>query len=98
MSEQSVHIATLFFELHLPASGSLKSKRMILKSLKDRIRARFNVAVAEIGHWDKWQRALLGVCAIGSEKKVLESSLQKVLSLVEATSEIHVTQNRIEFS
>jgi uncharacterized protein YlxP (DUF503 family) len=66
-------IGVLNLELHLPDAHSLKEKRMVVRSLKDRLRARFNVAVAELDHQDLWQRSLLGVVSISSDQKALES-------------------------
>jgi uncharacterized protein YlxP (DUF503 family) len=52
------------FELFMPASGSLKDKRQVLRSVTGAIRTRFNVAIAEVGLQDKWQRAELGVTCV----------------------------------
>ena len=49
-------VGLLTLEIYIPDSHSLKDKRQILRSLKDRLRARFNVAVAELDHNDAWQR------------------------------------------
>ena len=66
-------IGVLTLELHLPHAHSLKEKRMVVRSIKDRLRARFNVAVAELEHQDLWQRALLGVVSISNDRKSLET-------------------------
>jgi uncharacterized protein YlxP (DUF503 family) len=50
-------------ELHLPGSQSLKAKRQVLLSLKDRLREKFNVSVAEVAEHDRWQKAVLGIPA-----------------------------------
>jgi uncharacterized protein YlxP (DUF503 family) len=60
--------ALLVMDLHVPASGSLKAKRTVIKQLSARLRADLNVSVAEIGYQDLWQRCLLGLAiAAGSE-------------------------------
>ncbi|MGH8933249.1 MAG: DUF503 domain-containing protein [Egibacteraceae bacterium] len=60
--------ALLVLDLHVPASGSLKAKRAVVKQLCARLRGDLNVSVAEIGYQDLWQRCLLGVAiAAGSE-------------------------------
>jgi len=97
MAESASHLGVLLIELFIPASGSLKSKRRILKSLKDRLRSKFNVSVAEVGYLDKWQRAVLGTCMIGVDKRYLDGSLQAVLSFVEGIRNVEVTKSRIEF-
>jgi uncharacterized protein YlxP (DUF503 family) len=71
-------IGVLNLELHLPHAHSLKEKRMVVRGLKDRLRARFNVAVAELDHQDLWQRSLLGVVSISGDQKALESLFEAV--------------------
>lgn len=71
-------IGLLTLEIHLPYSHSLKEKRLVVRKMKDRLRARFNVAVAELDHQDLWQRAVLGVVSISSDRASLESLLNAV--------------------
>lgn len=71
-------IGVLTLELHLPEAHSLKEKRLVVRKIKDRLRSRFNVAVAELDHQDLWQRALLGVVSISSDRKALENLLEAV--------------------
>lgn len=70
-------------ELHLPGSASLKDKRAIVRSLKERIRQRVHAAVAEVDHQDLWQRAALGVAVISGERRQIGEMLQSVRNLVE---------------
>jgi uncharacterized protein YlxP (DUF503 family) len=72
-----------YLELHLLESNSLKDKRRVLKSLKDRIRNSFNVAVAEVDPTDLWQSACLGVVTVSSGVRHANGILTKVVSLVE---------------
>ena len=74
-------IAFVAIELRIPASASLKAKRRIVKGLKDRIRARLNASVAEIGYHDQWQRALLGVAMIGNDRVHLEQGVSALETL-----------------
>lgn len=71
-------------ELHLPDAQSLKDKRSVLKSLKDRIRGTFNVAVAEVETNDLWQRAALGLAAVGSERAYVDGVLREVIEWLRA--------------
>ena len=71
-------IGVLTLELHLPQAHSLKEKRFVVRKIKDRLRARFNVAVAELDHQDLWQRAVLGVVSISSDRKALETLFEAV--------------------
>jgi uncharacterized protein YlxP (DUF503 family) len=70
-------------ELHLPGSASLKDKRSVVRSLKERIRQRVHAAVAEVDHQDLWQRAALGVAVISGERRQIGEMLQSVRNLVE---------------
>ena len=65
-------------ELHFPDASSLKAKRMSVKSIKDRLKRRFNVAVAETGYLVLWQRAELAAVSVASARSVLESELQAI--------------------
>jgi uncharacterized protein YlxP (DUF503 family) len=71
-------IGLLTLEIHIPDARSLKDKRQVLRSLKDRLRARFNVAVAELEHQELWQRARVGVITLSADGKHLEESLAAI--------------------
>jgi uncharacterized protein YlxP (DUF503 family) len=71
-------IGLLTLEIHIPDARSLKDKRQVLRSLKDRLRGHFNVAVAELEHQDLWQRSVVGVVAISGDERHLEESMQAV--------------------
>jgi uncharacterized protein YlxP (DUF503 family) len=75
-------IGVLNIELFLPASNSLKTKRFAIKSLKDKLRNRFNVSVAEIDFTDKWQRSSLGIALVSNESKHIESIFEKIIDQV----------------
>ncbi len=72
-------IGLLTLELHLPYAHSLKDKRMLVQRVKDRLRDKFNVAVAELDHQDVWQRSLLGVVSISSSEQNLRQVLEGAL-------------------
>ena len=71
-------IGLLTLEIHIPDAHSLKEKRVLVRKMKDRLRARFNVAVAELDHQDLWQRSVLGIVPIASDTKVLERLMESV--------------------
>jgi uncharacterized protein len=73
-------IGLLTLEIHIPDARSLKDKRQVLRSLKDRLRGHFNVAVAELDHQDTWQRSLIGVVTLSSDERHLQESLQTVFA------------------
>jgi uncharacterized protein YlxP (DUF503 family) len=72
-------VGLLTLELHIPDAQSLKDKRQVLRSLKDKLRRDFNVAVAELDHQDTWQRSVVGVVTVSNEEKHVAEVLQKVL-------------------
>ena len=76
-------IAYAVFDLHLPGCRGLKEKRMIVQSLKTRIRREYAVSAAEVGAQDLIERAQLGVAAVGPDQEPLDSLLQSILRFVE---------------
>lgn len=71
-------VGLLTLELHLPYAHSLKEKRLVIRKLQDRLRARFNVSVSELDFQDMWQRSLIGVAALASDAAVVEATLRAV--------------------
>ena len=76
-------IGLLTLEIHIPDARSLKDKRQVLRSLKERLRARFNVAVAELDHQETWQRAQVGIVSLSNDPTHLEQSLRAVFDEAE---------------
>lgn len=83
-------VAALRLELRIPACGSLKEKRHVIKTLTSGIRSTFQVAVAETGYQDTWQRAELGVAAVGSEGYHLRKVMHGVERFVERWAEVDI--------
>jgi uncharacterized protein len=83
-------------ELFLPDSGSLKSKRFVLKSLKDKIRSRFNVSVAEVENNELWQRAVLGVAMVCNERKFIDQVMAQIFNLVSQEDQVEITNQQLE--
>lgn len=75
-------VGLMTWELHLNGCRSLKEKRRILKSLKDRLHNRFNVSVAETDHHDMWQRAELSCSVVATDRRHAESVLGSADSLI----------------
>ena len=71
-------IGVLTLELRVESSHSLKEKRHVVQSLKDRLRHKFNVAVAEIDHQDLWQRSTLAAVTVASDRGIAEKILAGV--------------------
>jgi uncharacterized protein YlxP (DUF503 family) len=89
-------IGVCHIELHVPDSRSLKTKRHSLRSLKDRIRNKFNVSVAEVEDNDLWQKATLAVAAVSNDKSHLNQTLDQVLNMVRSVPEISLLDYHIE--
>ena len=66
----------------VPASQSLKDKRMVLRKVKDLVRNKFNVSIAQVSEDDRWQRAVLGISLVGSDRRFAESAMDEVLKFI----------------
>lgn len=84
MQPAPLNVGLCILQIHLPGVASLKEKRQVLRSLKDRLRGHYNVAVAEIDHQDLWQRATLGIVSIASARVPLEQVFASIQGEVEA--------------
>jgi uncharacterized protein len=73
-------IGVLTLEIQLPYAHSLKEKRAVLRKMRDRLRARFNIAVAELDHQDVWQHATLGIVSISNSQELLDAVFRQVLA------------------
>jgi uncharacterized protein len=85
------------WELHLAACRSLKDKRHVLKSLKDRLHNRFNVSAAETAHHDLWQRAELTVCVVATDRAHAESVLRQADRLIEGADGARIVDTSTSF-
>jgi uncharacterized protein len=92
-----VVVGLMVWELHLPGCTSLKEKRSVLKSMKDRLHREFNVAVAETDHQDLLQRAELAACTVSNERRHTESVLTSADRLIENVSEARIIRSSRTF-
>lgn len=83
-------VGVLSLSLFIGGSGSLKERRRVVRSLKDRIRSRFNVSVADVGDQDLWQSAKLGVAVVASDGRFVDEVLSKVAAIVEAEPRVEI--------
>ena len=90
MSDPDISISLLTIELMIPWARSLKDKRSAVRGLKDRLRSRFNASVAEVAYQDKWQRAVIAVCILSSDKRQLESDMARVRLLCEEARDLQI--------
>lgn len=90
-------LAYAVFDLHLPGCRGLKEKRMIVKSLKTRIRNEFAISAAEVAGQELLQRSELAVAVVGPDQAPLDALLQNVLSFVESNLDGEILDYRNEF-
>lgn len=76
-------VAVARVTLSIPESGSLKGKRQVVRRVIDRVKARFNVSISEVGEQEIWQRAVLGVAAVANDSTFAQQSIEKVLRFID---------------
>jgi hypothetical protein len=79
----AARVALGLVELHLPDVESLKGKRHVLKGLKEKVRARFEVSVAEVDHQDLWQRATLALAYVSADARHANAVIAKAMDFIE---------------
>lgn len=84
-------------ELHIPAAGSLKAKRQVVRSVVGRIRSRCGASVAETGYQDTWQRAAVEVAIVGSSRAVLARQAELVRRILDDCGEAEVAAFSVEY-
>ena len=90
-------IAILPVTLSIPHADSLKDKRRVLKSIKDRLRNGFNVSVAEIGEQDIWRTAVLGIAVISQDASYANGVLSRVQDLIRGRSDAILTHCELDW-
>ncbi len=89
-------IGILKLTLFIHNSNSLKEKRMILHSLKAKLRNNFNVAVTQIDDEDKWQRATLAVAGVEKNRNNMNSILSRIINFVEGFNNVNLINHEME--
>jgi len=79
-------------ELFIPESQSLKDKRQVLHSLKDRLRGKFNLSVAEVEDQDLWQKAVLGMACVANDAGHVEQVLEQALNIIKGVPAIELVR------
>jgi uncharacterized protein YlxP (DUF503 family) len=90
-------VGLISWELHLAACHSLKEKRQIVKSLKDRLHQRFNVSAAETDHHDLWQRAELSAVVVTTDRQHAEQVLREADRLVEGADGARIMDSSLSY-
>lgn len=90
-------IGSIFLDIHLPYCHSLKDKRKRLKSIKDRFKNKYNIALAEFDYQNKWQRTKIGMVTINNEKRAIESLFQKIIQDLEQNIDGEIIDYQIHY-
>jgi len=90
-------VGVLTLELVIYASSSLKEKRFVVKSIKDKLKHKFNIAIAEIDYLDKWQRAKLGIVTVGNDYSHVENSIQKVFEYLDKWNDFEIVNHSFDY-
>lgn len=89
-------VGILRVALFIQGSNSLKEKRMVLHSLKARLRNNFNLAVAQIGDEDKWQKSTLAIVGVERDRKNMNSVLSGVINFIERFNDVNLIDHEME--
>ncbi|MDH4185561.1 MAG: DUF503 domain-containing protein [Nitrospira sp.] len=83
-------------ELFIPGSQSLKDKRQVLLSLKDRLREKFNLSIAEVDGQDLWQKAVLGLACVANEGRYVNQVCDQALNVIRRIPSVEIVRSRVE--
>jgi uncharacterized protein YlxP (DUF503 family) len=89
-------VGTLKIVFHLPENRSLKGKRKVVRSMVDKVKSRFNAAIAETGSNDKWQRIELGITTVGNDRRHIDSSLNHILDFLDSLCLAQMVETEID--
>jgi uncharacterized protein len=90
-------VSVMTVDMRLPGVTSLKGKRHVIRSIKDNVRNKFNVSIAETAFQDMWQRAQLGVSAVSGDRLFIEKELARIIKLIESRGEVEIFDWNIEY-
>ncbi len=88
-------VGVLEIEIFIPYSTSIKEKRYILKSIKDRMKSRFNVSVAELDYFDTWQRSKIGFACLSNSANYISEYLMEILKFLQEDRRFEITSHRV---
>src|SRR5205085_11213680 len=92
-----MHVGVLQVEISIPDAMSLKDKRQVVKSLKDRIGHGHNVSIAEVGALDEHRRSIIGVAMVSNDKRYVEGALSKLVDFIKTVPQVSLVDYQIEF-
>ena len=83
-------------DLFIPGSSSLKEKRFAVKSIKSRIRNKFNVSISELDGVDKWQRVVLGIAIVTNDHKMVDSTFTKIIQFIDGDGRVEILSHFVD--
>jgi uncharacterized protein YlxP (DUF503 family) len=83
-------------ELFIAGSQSLKDKRQVLHGLKDRLRGKFNLSIAEVDGQDLWQRAVLSMACVANDGSYVNQVLEQALNVIKGMPTVEVIRTQLE--
>jgi hypothetical protein len=91
-----VKIGVLQIEISVTDAMSLKDKRRVVKSIKDRIANGHNVSIAEVGALDEHRRSIIGMAMVGNDGRYVEGALSKLVDFIRAVPQVSLIDYQIE--
>lgn len=91
-----MNVGILQFEILISHAQSLKDKRSVVKSLKERARQEFNISIAEVDDQDVWQRATLGAVTVGTDPQVVNRTMNALLGFVSRFRDSRLLDHQLE--
>ena len=92
-----MHVGILQLDLSIPSAESLKDKRRVILSLKDRIANSHNVSVAEVDRMDEHRRCIMGIAMVSNDKRYVEGGLSRIVDFVRTNSDVTLLDFQTEF-
>jgi hypothetical protein len=92
-----VHAAAVCFDLHVPESRSLKSKRAAIRPIVDGLRHKYRLSVAEVDHHDQWQRAAVAVAVVAESDRQLHDVIENVRRFVDTRPDVELLDHETAY-
>lgn len=83
-------------DIKIPENHSLKGKRHVIRKVIEQVRQRFNVSISEVGNHNLWQRAQIGICTVGNDRRIINSSLDKIIDFVKRMNIVEMIGSDME--
>ena len=84
-------------EIYIPTALSLKDKRFVTLSLKDKVKKKFNVSIAELSGADIWQRSTIGMAMVSNDQNLIKNCFDKIMRMLDQDDRFELIERKIEF-